>query len=102
MNSLEIQIFSNQETCQPVSYFRYVDDTLAFTDSAQASQFLNILNSQWPSICFTMECQENFKIPFLDIELTLRENEIEFAVFRKPTFTGRVKNLNRLFPTIGT
>ena len=48
-------------------YRRYVDDTFALFNTEQdALSFFSYINSQHPNIKFTMEKEENHKLPFLD------------------------------------
>ena len=52
----------------PSRWFRYVDDTFTMFDSKDnANEFLCFLNSQHESIKFTIEFEEDNKIPFFDI-----------------------------------
>ncbi|XP_068735304.1 uncharacterized protein [Montipora capricornis] len=49
-------------------YRRYVDDTFALFNTEQdALSFFSYINSQHPNIKFTMEKEENHKLPFLDV-----------------------------------
>ena len=50
-----------------VFYRRYVDDTFALFNTEQdALSFFSYTNSQHPNIKFTMQREENQKLPFLD------------------------------------
>ena len=54
----------------PAFYKRYADDTLSkMPDTTAASDFLSALNEIHPSVCFTMEAEDNNKIPFLRMEI---------------------------------
>ena len=56
----------NSRFC-PSLWFRYVDDTSTMFDSKDnANEFLSFLNSRHDSIKFTLEFEEDNKIPFLD------------------------------------
>ena len=49
----------------PAFYERYVDDTFSkMPDATAASDFLSTLNEILPSVSFTMEVEDNNKIPF--------------------------------------
>ena len=51
-------------------YRRYVHDTFALFNAEQdALTFLSHINSQHPTIKFTLEWEENHKLPFLDVLL---------------------------------
>ena len=48
----------------PAFYKRYVDDTLSkMPDVSSASEFLSTLNEIHPSVSFTMELEDNGKLP---------------------------------------
>ena len=74
----------------PSLWFRYVDDTFTMFDSKNnANEFLSFLNSRHDSIKFTIEFEEDNKIPFLDILLErCPDNSFSTSVYRKKTFTG--------------
>ena len=70
-------------------YKRYVDDTLsAMPDSETASEFLTTLNNSHPSIDFTMELDENGRLPFLGLDIIRNGCRLDTKVYRKPTVTG--------------
>ena len=79
------------ENKMPAFYKRYVDDTLStMPDSETASEFLTTLNNSHPSIDFTMELEENGRLPFLGMEMDIIRNgsRLDTKVYRKPTDTG--------------
>jgi len=99
MNHLEKEIFAKSESFHPVCYHRYVDDTIAFfKQKDHAIQFLQCLNSKVSSINFTMETQENNSIPFLDLRISINDDGLNFNVYRKPTYTGRLINFKWIVP----
>ena len=52
---------------RPSVWFRYVDNTFTLFDNNNAvNQFLHYLNSCHANIKFTVECEENNMISFLD------------------------------------
>ena len=70
-------------------YRRYVDDIFCLVDNELvANDFLCYLNSKHPNIKFTMEAENEKKLPFLDVLITSSENGFLTSVFRKATFTG--------------
>ena len=75
-------------------YLRYVDETFALFNTEQdASSFFSYINSQHPNIKFTMEKEENHKLPFLDVLLDNHSNQgIITSVFHKKTYTGLLTN----------
>lgn len=74
----------------PRRWFRYVDDIFAVIKKTQLRRFLKKLNEYHPNIKFTIEEEQNGKLPFLDV-LVLRneDNVVEFDVYRKPSSTDR-------------
>ena len=77
------------ESKMPTFYKRYVDDTLAvMPDVETATEFLSTLNNCHPSIRFTMELEEDKKLPFLGVEISRNGCHLNTKVYRKPTDTG--------------
>ena len=73
----------------PSFYNRYVDDTLTKQSSLESAEsFLSILNNCHPSLSFTMEVEQEGKIPFLGMEITKKDGRLETKVYIKPTNTG--------------
>ena len=67
---------------------RYVDDTLVIIKKRLIESFTAHINSQHPAIKFTMESEENGKIPVLDVLIARDEQgQLSFQVYRKPTHT---------------
>ena len=74
---------------KPYLYRRYVDDTIViFKDKSHATGFLEYLNRQHSNIKFTMECEENKTLPFLDLTIEKCDGGLSFSIYRKPTFSG--------------
>jgi len=69
-----MEIFEEQAIesapCKPKIWKRYVDDTFTILDRDRVDIFLRHLNSQQPSIRFTMEIENNNKIAFLARQFT--------------------------------
>ena len=67
-----------------------LDDTfILFKHASHAPLFLNYLNNQHQNIAFTIETEQNQKLPFLDVVITRSNNKIRTSVYRKPTFSGQ-------------
>ncbi len=64
----------NSAPVKPVLWKRYVDDTFCIVKKGSEKRLLDHLNSVRPSIKFTMEAQEDSKLPFLDC-LLKRESD---------------------------
>ena len=56
------------------------------------------MNSVRPSIQFTMEKEQNNKLPFLDVLVTRTEQGFRSSVYCKLTFTGQYLNFNSRHP----
>ena len=70
----------------PGHYRRYVDDLFAlFQIEEQADLFFSYLNKQHPNMLFTIEKQENGKLPFLDVLLTKEGEIFSTSVYHKST-----------------
>ena len=69
---------------------RSLDDTFTILDRENVDDFLQHLNSQQPSIRFTMETEKDNKLAFLDTAV-LREPDgrLTTSVYRKPTHTDQ-------------
>ena len=73
---------------KPFSYLRYVDDTFVSVRLRNdALLFFDILN-ELHSLRFTMEGENDNKLPFLDVLIDRCDSSLLTSVYRKPTFTG--------------
>ena len=69
-----------------VHWYRYVDDIFCLWPcNLNYDVFLDNLNSLVPSIKFTLEIENNNKLPFLDMMIYRCDNNFKFDVYRKPT-----------------
>ena len=68
---------------------RYVDDIFIITSQPDINIILDYANSLCPSILFTLEIEEKHELPFLDIEHSNVNGQLDFitSVYRKPTFS---------------
>ena len=74
---------------KPSMWLRYVDDTfILWPHHEDVQTLLDHVNSIRPSIQFTMEKDQDNKLPFLDVLVTRTEQGFRSSVYRKPTFTG--------------
>ena len=82
-----------------VYYQRYVDDIfLMFNAPAQVNKFLQFMNSRHDNIRFTVETEEDNKLPFLDILVSKENGCINTNIYRKPTFSGVYSNFKSFIP----
>ena len=80
---------------KPSMWLRYVDDTFILWPHQEDVQILlDHVNSIRISIQFTMEKEQDNKLPFLDVLVTRTEQGFRSSVYRKPTFTGQYLNFN--------
>ena len=69
-----------------ISHWRkYLDDAFVFIKKGYVEHVLARLNSFRNKIQFTYELENQNKLPFLDVLLIRRRNEIETTVYRKST-----------------
>ena len=74
----------------PSTWFRFVDDVFSIAKKSAMQHLLQHLNNQHEAISFTMEVEENGRLPFLDEAVTRCEDgTLKSTVYRKPTHTGR-------------
>ena len=101
MCHFENNILASNRECNPVKYFRYVDDILCtFSDESHITQFLDIINNTHPNIKFTVEHSVDNSLPYLDVLITLDGDKFCTTVFRKPTNTGILLNFKSVVPRI--
>ena len=71
-----------------VVWLRYVDDILVVVPRrTDLPALLTRLNAVHPSIQFTVEEEQNERLPFLDTVVTRQDSGPVFCVYRKPTNT---------------
>ncbi|XP_055527541.1 uncharacterized protein LOC129720131 [Wyeomyia smithii] len=81
---------AQKEKYFPRVWKRYVDDIFAPVKERYLDQTLEMLNSRHSSIKFTVEREENGKLPFLDLLITRKEDRLlKFSIYCKPTSTDR-------------
>ncbi len=94
LNNLEISKISKNIFFKNKVLFwtRFVDDCLCIFNGAEQDliAFLNFLNSIHQNITFTFESEVNGKLPFLDLLLEIKNNKIEFDIYRKSTTTTSI------------
>ena len=87
----EMYVKTLPDDIRAIFWVRYVDDVFIVYQHSEEkfSEFLNHINNIIPSIKFTVEYEENGKIPFLDV-LVMHDainHDFSFTVYRKPTNT---------------
>ena len=80
-------------------WLRYVDDTFTAVGHDESDAFHHHLNEQNTDIQFTLEVEENGKLPFLDCLISRDDNSLRITVYRKPTHTDRLLDESSYSPT---
>ena len=90
MGKLEDRALATFDT-PPRVWYRYVDDVFSIVKRALVDKLLQHLNSQHPSIQFTVEVEKDGQLPYMDVTVSRDDqtNKLLTTVFRKPTHTGR-------------
>ena len=100
-NAIELALRFN---IAPKTFLRYVDDSHArFGSRSNATEFVNVLNSQDPQIQYTTEYENEHKeLNFLDVTIKNNSNQsYHFAVYRKPVITNvQIKPHSNICPNI--
>lgn len=73
----------------PRFYTRFMDDIFAINNKRKFTPVLDLFNKQYETVKFTMEMEKDGKIPFLDTEISRKNDRLEVNVYRKPTSTAR-------------
>ena len=70
-----------------------MDDIIAvFNNEYEARDFLTYLNSKHKNIEFTIECENDKTLNFLDVTLNTSDGKLSTSIYRKSTFTGLLMN----------
>ena len=77
-------------------YARYMDDTFVVSRKRMSKrQILKQLNDCHPAITFTIEEEENEKLPFLDVEIIRKgDGSVATRLYHKSTWTGQYINFH--------
>ena len=96
----EEQALSSVPTA-PKIWKRYVDDTFTILKRNHVEDFLQHLNTQQPTIRFTIETENDNTFPFLDT-LVIKDSEGRLirSVYRKPTHTHQYLSCDSHHPQL--
>ncbi|KAJ8682569.1 hypothetical protein QAD02_018361 [Eretmocerus hayati] len=72
----------------------FVDDGLAVIPRDQVDNFINMFNGYDENLKFTIEKEENGRLPFLDLLLITDNGELITDWFQKPTQSHTYSNFN--------
>lgn len=79
------------------TWLRYVDDVFAAINADENLEaILEFLNKQHPNIKFTVEYEQDSKLPFLDTCVRRTSDSYRKTIYRKKTFTGVYLNWSSL------
>ena len=79
-------------------YFRYMDDILTKCVKNEVGPKLQAINNLHPSLSFTVEHENDGKLPFLDMIIYNNNGCLSSGWYRKPTDTGLTLNFHSLSP----
>ena len=69
-----------------------------FLCQTHLKDFVNYMNTKHPNIKFASEFEESNSFSFLDVKITLRNNQLVTSVFCKATFSGVFTNFKSFMP----
>lgn len=98
LHSVEHQLVARPEL---LFFRRYVDDSVGIWRGPLAGiqQLLHDFNAVLPAIQFTLELNgPERRLPFLDLHLQLKDNDIYYTLYRKPTHPGRYPSFESFIP----
>lgn len=100
MEYIETTVLQNSRIHTPF-FYRYVDDIITAVHKDQVEDFVNLFNNFNQYIKFTVEKEENQRIPFLDV---LIHHNIDGTLYtdwyHKNTWSGRYLNFKSSLPLI--
>ena len=95
MEDLEERALRSAGSVKPRLWKRYVDDVFAISKKLHTKSLLAHVNSIDEQIVFTMEREEDCKLPFLDVSVHRGEGgSLRRSVYRKPTHTDQLLQFN--------
>jgi hypothetical protein len=81
-----IWLFWLHQPDPPLRLYRFVDDCFAIIKKDTANELLHRVNALHPKIQFTIEREQNGKLPFLDLMISWTgDGKLTFEIYRKPT-----------------
>ena len=79
-------------------FSRYMDDIIRSIRKDMIEATLAAINSLHPALKFTMEIEEDGKLPFLDMKLINNNGQLSSTWYSKPTDTGLIMNFHSMAP----
>ena len=99
MNKIEETAISTF-SLKPKVWYRFVDDVFLIVQRKHVYRLIVHLNQQETSITFTVEIENERRLPYLDVKV-IRSlgGKLETSIYRKPTQTGRHLDFHSSHPT---
>jgi len=98
MNSV-IEYVLKKLTFKPTFMMFFVDDTIMAIPENSVLMVKNVFNSYHDKLQFTVECEVNGEIPFLDLMLIRKGTKIFTNYYQKPGSSGVMLNYRSHHPT---
>ena len=67
MTSFEKKALDTWPKNKPKAWYRFIDNVFSIIKQSDVKDFLDHLNTQHPSIKFTLEMEKDKKLPFMDV-----------------------------------
>lgn len=100
MEHFEEEALSTAPT-RPYIWIRYVDDTFVKISKLHVEEFTKHINDIDPHIKFTVDPEDNMKLPMLDICTNILEDRsTKLTIYRKPTHTDQYLNWKSHHPLV--
>ncbi|UYV80900.1 hypothetical protein LAZ67_19002128 [Cordylochernes scorpioides] len=83
-----------------ITYKRYINDIFCICTANKVNHKLTSLNSNHPEINFTLEIQNNNKLPFLDINIIRSQQGLKTSIYYKSFFKPNYIHFSSYCPLI--
>ena len=91
MEDLEERALRSAGSVKPRLWKRYVDDVFAISKKVHTNSLLEHVNSIDEKIVFTIEREEDWKLPFLDVSVRHEDGGfLRTSVYCKPAHTDQL------------
>ncbi|XP_075163288.1 uncharacterized protein LOC142235921 [Haematobia irritans] len=88
----------NKLSKKPKFLTKYVDDIFCIIDKDEIDNTLTTLNAFNRQLQFTMECENEGKLPYLDTVVQRHNNQLRLNWYQKNTASGRLINFHSNHP----
>ena len=97
VSNLETDLFHKHQ--EPKMYCRYVDDIFSvFSNKKQGIEFNEKLNNIHKAMVFTMETSMINQLPFLDINIRIKDDQFSTSIYKKSSNTNVMMNYESCTP----